>query len=74
MKDKEKAEHCACFVPAGKFEDDNSEPTCLAHLAEARVFSCGVWLGKSHLKRGNPVNLCVDGLLNIPEELLEANK
>ena len=73
MTDKEKAEHCSCFLPGGTFRDDKDEPTCMAHLAEARVFSCGVWLGRAHLKRSTPFNLCVDGLLNIPKEILEAN-
>jgi len=70
MTDKEKSEHCGFFEPAGKFKDDNGEPTCTAHLAEGRVFSCGVWLERSHLKRAIPHNLCVDGLLNIPEKIL----
>ncbi len=71
MIDREKAECCSSFVPAGKFTDDNGEPACMAHLVEARVFSCGVWLGVLHLNRSTPLNLCVDGLLGIPEEVLE---
>jgi len=74
MNDREKAEKCTYFEPAGTFRDDNGEPTCCAHLAEGRVFSCGVWLGSQHLNRENPVNLCVDGLMGIPKALQTGGK
>ena len=60
LTDKELAEKCDAFIPAGKFKDDKGEPTCLAHLDEARVFSCMVFLGKAHVKSEDLVGRCQD--------------
>ena len=67
LTDKQLAEMCDCFEPAGTFKDDKSEPTCLAHLAEARVWSCSVFLGKAHIKSENLRGRCADWQLKKDE-------
>lgn len=58
--DKELAETCFYFKPSGTYKDDEGNPTCLAHLQEARVFDCGVWLGREHISKKTPVSHCAD--------------
>lgn len=63
LTDKELAEKCGFFEPVGRFRDDEGKPTCMAHLAEARVFDCAVYLGQSHIKGESPINKCQDWCL-----------
>lgn len=58
MKDKELAKTCTYFCTTPAMPEEN--PFCLAHLQEARVFDCYVWLGRGHITGDSLVDRCAD--------------
>jgi hypothetical protein len=44
----------------GIYVSDMAEIACLAHLADARVWPCGVIYGKAHIKGESLIGCCQD--------------